>query len=89
MKIGIIGSGNMSRAIVLGLISSKTKADRIMVSDIDEKKLSEEARRALKAYDMASGNSLGLPEEEAQSQGKTKKKKFFEKWQIGKEQIPE
>ena len=48
MKIGIIGGGNMSRAIVLGLISSKTKADRIMVSDIDEKKLSELKRFGVK-----------------------------------------
>ena len=48
MKIGIIGGGNMSRAIVLGLISSKTKADHIMVSDIDEKKLSELKRFGVK-----------------------------------------
>lgn len=48
MKIGIIGGGNMARAIVLGLISNKTKADNIMVSDINEKKLSELKRFGVK-----------------------------------------
>ena len=39
LKIGIIGGGNMSKAIVLGLLANKTKAENIMVSDKDTKKL--------------------------------------------------
>lgn len=48
MKIGIIGGGNMSRAIILGLISNKFKADNIMVSDPVEKKLTELKRYGVK-----------------------------------------
>lgn len=48
MKIGIIGGGNMSRAIILGLLANKTKADTIMVSDKDVKKLNELKRFGIK-----------------------------------------
>lgn len=48
MKIGIIGAGNMSRAIVIGLISNKTRPDSIMVSDPNEKKLAELNRYGIK-----------------------------------------
>lgn len=48
MKIGIIGGGNMARAIVIGLLASKTKAETIMVSDVSEKKLNEFRRYGVK-----------------------------------------
>jgi pyrroline-5-carboxylate reductase len=48
VKIGIIGGGNMARAIVLGLLANKTKAETIMVSDISEKKLNEFRRYGVK-----------------------------------------
>ena len=48
MKIGIIGAGNMARAIVIGLISDKTRPDSIMVSDPNEKKLAELNRYGIK-----------------------------------------
>lgn len=48
MKIGIIGAGNMSRAIVIGLISNKARPDSIMVSDLNEKKLAELNRYGIK-----------------------------------------
>ena len=48
MKIGIIGGGNMARAIVIGLISNKTKPDSIMVTDINEKKLADFKRYGVK-----------------------------------------
>ena len=48
MKIGIIGAGNMARAIVIGLISDKTRPDNIMVSDPNEKKLAELNRYGIK-----------------------------------------
>ena len=52
MKIGIIGAGNMARAIVIGLISSKMRPDNIMASDISEKKLAE-----LKKYGIKTGTN--------------------------------
>ena len=48
MKIGIIGGGNMARAIVLGLLANKTKPENIFVSDKDEKKLTELQRFGVK-----------------------------------------
>ena len=72
---------------VPSLRNQNVRGDHYVTLNVEvPQKLSEEARRALKAYDMASGNSLGLPEEEAQSQGKTKKKKFFEKFKEGFEE---
>ena len=48
MKIGIIGAGNIARAIVIGLISDKTRPDKIMVSDPNEKKIAELNRYGIK-----------------------------------------
>ena len=48
MKIGIIGGGNMARAIVLGLIANKTKPDSILVSDKDKNKLNDLKRFGIK-----------------------------------------
>lgn len=48
LKIGIIGGGNMSKAIVLGLLANKNKAENIMVSDKDAKKLNEINRFGVK-----------------------------------------
>lgn len=48
MKIGIIGGGNMARAILLGLLANKTKAEDIFVADKDEKKLTELQRFGIK-----------------------------------------
>jgi len=48
MKLGIIGGGNMSRAIVLGLLANKIKPENIMVSDKDSKKLNELSRFGIK-----------------------------------------
>lgn len=40
MKIGIIGAGNMGRAIIIGVLEKGLfKADEIIASDIDKKKL--------------------------------------------------
>ncbi len=47
-------------------------------------KMSEEAKRALKAFDALTGNSLGTPPEETGSgSGKAKKKGFFNKLKEG------
>ena len=43
MKIGIIGAGNMSTAIMKGLIKSGSAPSDIFVSDISAEKLSEAA----------------------------------------------
>ena len=48
MKLGIIGGGNMAKAIILGLLANKTKAENVMVSDKDAKKLNELGRFGIK-----------------------------------------
>ena len=59
MKIGIIGGGNMARAIVLGLLANKTKPENIFVSDKDEKKLMELQRFGVKVGNNAETLKFG------------------------------
>ena len=72
---------------VPSLRNANVRGDHYVTLNVEvPQKLSEEAKSALRNYDYLTGNSLGLPPEEAQGQGKPKKKKFFDKLKEGFEE---